>query len=107
MSETINPDHALQHLDRGIERAVLALRSAGLETWESCEGGPGHAFLEPTVRFNGDLQEGLRAVSAALEAGLKVHQLRRVWRVNEKELEGPWGGLVFGPTPELVSVCGL
>ena len=99
---TIAPDHALKHLDKGIEQAVFALRAAGFETWESCEGGPGHAFHEPTVRFNGDLQEGLRALSAALEAGLKVYQLRRVWRMNDGELEGPWWDLTFIPTTELV-----
>lgn len=97
----MNPDCTFQRLDKGIEKAVAALHAAGLKTYESCEGGPGHSFPEPTVRFNGDLQEGLRAVSAALEAGLKVYQLRRVWRVNENELEGPWWDLVFVPTTEL------
>lgn len=93
-------DHALIGLDKGIERAVLALRAAGLHTIESCEGGPGHAFPEPTVSFRGDLREGLKAVAAALEAGLKVWQLRRVWRMNAGELEGPWWDLVLIPTTE-------
>jgi hypothetical protein len=99
-------DHALNHLDPGIQQAVMALRAAGLKTFESCEGGPGHAFHEPTVRFNGDLQEGLKAVTAALEAGLKVWQLRRVWRMNAGELEGPWWDLVLVPTTGPFDVTG-
>ena len=38
-------------LDPGIERAVNLLREARVETFESCEGGAGHAFPEPTIRF--------------------------------------------------------
>ncbi len=29
-------------LDPGIADYVIALREAGIETFESCEGGPGH-----------------------------------------------------------------
>ena len=36
-------------LDAGIAQAVVALRAGGVETFESCEGGPGHAYPEPTV----------------------------------------------------------
>jgi len=35
-------------LDPGIRRAVLVLRSARIATFESCQGGPGHAFPDPT-----------------------------------------------------------
>ncbi len=49
-------------LDPGIESAVLALRAAGIETFESCEGGRSHAYPEPTVRFYGDKQTGLEAL---------------------------------------------
>jgi hypothetical protein len=31
-------------LDAGIRRYVAALRSGGIETFESCEGGEGHPF---------------------------------------------------------------
>jgi hypothetical protein len=40
-------------VDAGIEAIVRVLWSNGVETFESCEGGPGHSFLEPTVRFPG------------------------------------------------------
>src|SRR5688500_15798303 len=59
-------------LDVGIRTAVHALRAAGIETFESCEGGPGHAYLEPTVRFHGDRGEGFRALAVGLQAGLPV-----------------------------------
>jgi hypothetical protein len=43
----------LPELDPGIAPYVDALRAEGVETFESCEGGDGHAYPEPTVRFAG------------------------------------------------------
>ncbi|KKL60024.1 hypothetical protein LCGC14_2209410, partial [marine sediment metagenome] len=40
-------------IDPGIRYAVLVLRAGGIETFESCEGGPGHASPDPTIRFHG------------------------------------------------------
>lgn len=88
-------DHFLTALDAGIRDAVLALREAGIETFESCEGGPGHACPEPMVRFHGHIEEGWRALSATLAAGLRVQELRRVWPVIDKEPTGPWWELTF------------
>lgn len=85
-------------LDPGIEAAVLTLQAAGIETFESCEGGPGHAYPEPTVRFHGERQTGLEALAAALRAGLPVAALRRVWPVIDQEPTGPWWELTFSPT---------
>jgi hypothetical protein len=85
-------------LDRGIVAAVDALRIAGVETFESCEGGLAHAYPEPTVRFHGDHSEGLRALAAAMAAKLPVLELRRVWPVIESEPTGPWWELTFRPT---------
>ena len=67
-------------LDPGIEPMVLTLRAVGVETFESCEGGPGHSYPEPTVRFRGDRSEGFRALSAVLgKNDFRVSDLRRVW----------------------------
>ena len=85
-------------LDPGIEKAVLALRDAGVETFESCEGGVGHAYPEPTVRFHGERAHGFAALSAAISAGLDVSALRRVWPVIELEPTGPWWEMTFSPT---------
>lgn len=76
-------------LDAGIARAVNCLRDRGIETIESCEGGEGHALPEPTVRFHGHHGEGYRALAAALEIGLPVLALKRVWTVIDGELTGP------------------
>jgi len=82
-------------LDRGIRDAVETLRAGGVETFESCEGGPGHAYPEPTVRFHGDQSEGLRALAVALKAGLKAADLRRVWPVIDDEPTGPYWEITF------------
>ncbi len=84
-------------LDPGIRDAVAILFANGVETFESCEGGPGHAFPEPTIRFAGEMAEGLRALSVALENGLPVFRLRRAWGVIEGELHGPWWEMTFSP----------
>src|ERR1700737_4954121 len=88
-------DHALDHLDPGISKEVMALREYGVETAESCQGGKGHACPEPMVRFNGNRAEGLRALAAAIESGLRPAELRRVWSVSDGELTGPCWELTF------------
>lgn len=82
-------------LDPEIAPAVKALREAGIETFESCSGAPGHAYPEPTVRFYGDRSEGFRAFAAAKQFGLPVAALRRVWPINDGEPTGPWWELTF------------
>lgn len=84
-------------LDAGIRTAVEALNAAKVETFESCEGGDGHAYPEPTVRFHGDQGEGFRALSVALSAGLKVSALRRTWPVIANEPTGPCWEMTFTP----------
>ena len=85
-------------LDPGIIPAVKFLNEHGFETFESCQGGEGHLFPDPTVRFYGDESDALRAYDACEKAGFCVHQVRRVWRkADEHENEkGPnhsqcWG----------------
>jgi hypothetical protein len=51
-------------LDRGIRKAVERLQACGIETFESCEGGEGHAFQEPTIRFYGTPEAGWRHTSS-------------------------------------------
>src|SRR5213594_2830084 len=91
----------LPGLDPGIRLAVEILINAGIETFESCEGGPGHSYSEPTVRFHGERPEGFKALSVAMYDGrLKVIALRRVWPIQDGEPVGPWWELVFAPTKE-------
>jgi hypothetical protein len=84
-------------LDPGIRRAVEVLQAAGIETFESCQGGTDHAFPEPTVRFHGERFEGFRAYTAAAEVGLPVRELRRTWPIVDGEPTGPWWELTFIP----------
>jgi len=49
-------------VDMGIVRAVRILRTVGIPTYESCEGGEGHGFAEPTIKFGGTLEDGWRAI---------------------------------------------
>src|SRR5262245_49409437 len=85
-------------LDTGIAATVVALQSGGIETFESCQGGDGHAYPEPTVRFHGDHSEGLRALAVAMKMQLPVRELRRVWPILENEPIGPWWELTFRTT---------
>lgn len=82
-------------LDQGVRRYVEALSAAGVETFESCEGGAGHAFREPTVRFHGGQGEGFRALAVALDHGFEVDSLRRSWPLVDGEPTGPWWELTF------------
>jgi hypothetical protein len=83
-------------LDRGIEKAVRTLQASGVETFESCEGGDGHAFTEPTVRFHGTPEAGWRAVAVCLAHHLPVLALRRVWYIlDSNEPTGPDWEIVF------------
>jgi hypothetical protein len=87
-------------LDEGIRDIVLVLIANGVETYESCEGGKGHAYPWPTVRFTGSPAEGLRAVSVALANGLPVAQLRRTWSIRDESIHGPWWEMTFKPSKD-------
>ena len=83
-------------IDPGIRQAVKRLQEHGIETCESCEGGPGHAYPEPTVAFYGTPEAGWRAVAVCLAYGLPVLSLRRVWDVLEtNEPTGPHWEITF------------
>lgn len=84
-------------LDAGIRDIVLTLLANGVETFESCEGGSGHSFPEPTVRFEGSSSEGLRALAIALENRLPVSELRRTWGIIDGVIHGPWWVMTFHP----------
>ncbi len=83
--------------DPAIRDALRILLDAGIETFESCEGGPGHALPEPTIRFHGNMVEGFRAYASARTSGLQILQLRRVYDVIDGELSGPWWEIVLPP----------
>ena len=82
-------------IDPGIAREVKILWENGVETYESCQGGEGHSFLEPTVRFRGGQGEGFIALGIALQHGLKVSELRRFWSIQGGEPHGPEWEMTF------------
>ncbi len=83
-------------IDPGIRKAVELFQKHEIETFESCEGGPGHAYMEPTVAFYGTPEAGWRAVSVCLAYGLPVLSLRRTWDILEtNEPTGPHWEITF------------
>jgi len=87
--------NGVRAIDKGIAREVRVLWKNGIETFESCEGGHGHAFTEPTVCFHGGHSEGFRALAVALQHGLRVSELRRYYSVEDGEPVGPKWAMTF------------
>jgi len=94
-----DPNEPIGHgelpLDPGIEPYVRILQSHGVETCESCEGGKGHSFDEPTIQFHGGQAEGFRALGIALQNGLPVSDLLRFWSIQDDEPVGPLWRMTF------------
>ena len=88
-------------LDSGIRHFVLVLRSQGIETCQSCQGGPGHCYPEPTIEFRGNKSAGPKAIAAALAHDLPVSELRRVWEIRDGEINGPIWTLIFNLRADL------
>lgn len=82
-------------LDVGIAPWVLTLIKDDVATFESCQGGLGHAFTEPTIRFHGQVGEGMRVYALARTYGWPVQAVRRVWDDIDGELTGPVWEIVF------------
>jgi hypothetical protein len=82
-------------LDPGIKRYVEVLNAHGVETFESCEGGSGHAYKEPTVRFRGERAAGFSALAIAMTHRFPASDLRRVWPIVDGEPTGPYWELTF------------
>lgn len=85
----------LTGLDPLIQKAVNILRAGGIETYESCQGGEGHAYTEPTIRFHGEYGEGFRAFSIARNNGMPVDQIRRSYSIIDGEVVGPYWEITF------------
>jgi hypothetical protein len=68
------------NIDEKILPAVKILNEHGFKTFESCEGGEGHLFHEPTVRFEGSEFDLIRAFEICQLHGLPVYEVKRVYR---------------------------
>jgi hypothetical protein len=82
-------------LDTKIKEAVLILQKGGIDTFESCQGGVGHACHEPMVRFLGNSFEGFKAYAIAKNNGLNVLSLSYEYSETNGWLEGPHWRMTF------------
>ena len=88
-------DYSDDPLDPGIEKYVRILREHGIETYESCQGGDGHSYPHPAIRFHGHFDEGFRAFAIARCHQFPIAQLNRVWIVEDGEPVGPTWEIVL------------
>lgn len=91
-----------QALDVGIRFAVRVLHAAGFETCQSCQGGEGHAYDDPTIEIvaGGDDAVGFGALSALRGYGLPVSEIAIVWPVrNGLPYEKLWRITFCGTLP--------
>ena len=82
-------------IDDGIIGAVKVLREAGIETFESCQGGFSHPHKRPVIWFTGDEQEGFRAEELATKAGYQVFHIGRFWYSRQGQRYGPYWEIAF------------
>jgi hypothetical protein len=90
-----NAPNAFAGLDKGIEGYVRTLWENGIETYQSCQGGNGHSFPEPTVQFTGGSAAGYRAFAIAKAFGLPVQAVRKHWQIIDGEMVGPEWEMTF------------
>ena len=82
-------------LDLGIVRAVQILIDADIATYESCQGGEGHAYHEPTVRFKGSPACGWRALATLMTYDLPIGRLSQTWEFVNGVPDGPVWEVTF------------
>lgn len=76
-------EERFKFIDEGIIEAVQVLNKHGFITWESCQGGDGHCFELPTVRFWGNEFDLIRACRICENYDFKLYQANRVYRTAE------------------------
>lgn len=74
---------------------VNTLLANGIETFESCEGGEGHAFEVPTIRFHGNSGAGWKALSVALDNGFPVASIGQYWSIEDSRPMGAYWEMVL------------
>ena len=82
--DSMQPQSLYQGLDPGIRFAVRVLHAAGIETCQSCQGGAGHAYDQPTVDMVASAADarGFAALHALHAYGLPVAELALVWPIR-------------------------
>lgn len=67
-------------VDEKIRAVVVLLNRHGFKTFESCQGGEGHCFKYPTVRFEGSEFDLIKAHNICEVNNLNVMEGKRVYR---------------------------
>ena len=88
-------ESVLRAVDSGIRRFMRLMLAGDFETYESCEGGEGHSFVDPTIRFHGNRGEGFRAFAWLMAHGVEPESLRRFWQIEDGEPTGPKWEITF------------
>lgn len=75
---------AYDGIDAGIRFAVRVLHARGYETCQSCEGGEGHSYDNPTVDLIAGSRDanGFGAVAELVPYGLQVTRVSQVWNLD-------------------------
>lgn len=100
----------IEHLDPGIAPVVEILNNHGFKTFESCQGGDGHCFVNPTVRFYGSEFDLIRAYEICQCYRINVYEAKRVflksdiYKNNQSEKAMPIGIAWDSPYNELTFV---
>ena len=78
------PESSYASLDVGIRFAVRVLHAAGIETCQSCQGGKGHSYDEPTIEMvaGDDDALGFEALAVLRGYGLPVAAVSIIWPVR-------------------------
>lgn len=98
-----------KEVDPGIQKAVIILNMFNIMTLQSCEGhkdvdgdNPNlflneskHIYCEPTVDFDGTINDGFKVFALMREHGLDVSSFRREWRIIDGEPTGPIWSMTF------------
>lgn len=81
---TVWAEQSYQQLDAGIRFAVRVLHAAGFDTGQSCQGGSGHSYKEPTIEVvaGADDAIGFGALCALRGYGLPVSEIALVWSIS-------------------------
>lgn len=90
-------------IDAGVRFAVKVLHAAGIKTGQSCQGGAGHSYPEPTVDLMTDGADdalGFAALAALRAYGLPVSSAALMWNVVGSRPDGPLWRISFARTME-------
>ena len=80
--------------DPGMRDAIKLLRDNGIDVLDSFVPDS-DATGAPTIRFQGNAWAGYKAFAIAMESGLSVGRIQRVWGATDGQIEGPWWEITF------------